>query len=76
MAEFKFEVEKELGVIQEDRNSKGMRLELNLVSFNDRKPKYDIRPWDVKHEMMGKGVSLSKAEVVKLKEILNGLDLD
>lgn len=73
---FKFEVEKELGAIQENRNAQGMRMELNLVSFNDRKAKYDIRPWDVKHEMMGKGISLSKEELVKLKEILNSLDLD
>ena len=75
MADFKFEIEKKIGALQENRNSKGMLLELNLVSFNDRRAKYDIRPWDENHTAMGKGVSLSKDELVKLKELLNGLDL-
>ena len=76
MAEFKVEIEKKIGALQDKRNSKGMLLELNLVSFNDRRAKYDIRPWDEAHATMGKGVSLSKDEVIKLKELLNGLDLD
>lgn len=38
MAEITFEITKELGVISE--NGKGMTRELNLVSWNDREPKY------------------------------------
>ena len=76
MAEFKFEIEKKIGTLQDKRNSKGMLLELNLVSFNcSEASSIDILP-DEAHATMGKGVSLSKDEVIKLKELLNGLDLD
>lgn len=37
-------------------------------------PKYDIRDWAPGHEKMGKGTTLSKEEVAKLKEILNGIE--
>ena len=32
--------------------------------------KYDIRDWAPEHEKMGKGVTLSEDEIVKLKELL------
>ena len=73
MAEFKYEVTKHIGVLSE--GSKGWRKELNLISWNDREPKYDIRDWAPGREKMGKGVTLSDAEVVELKQLLAGLDL-
>ena len=73
MAEIKFEITDKLGVIGE--GSKGWKKELNLISWNDRKAKADIRDWDETHEKMGKGVTLSKEELIKLKEILNDMDL-
>ncbi|QGR83548.1 hypothetical protein FOC36_02750 [Enterococcus gallinarum] len=45
-------------------------MELNLISWNDREPKYDIRDWAPEHEKMGKGVTLSVEELKKLREIL------
>lgn len=39
MAEFKYEITQELGVISEGKYN----IELNMVSWNDREPKYDIR---------------------------------
>ena len=42
MAEIKFEITKHLGVLSQ--STKGWTKELNLVSWNDREPKYDIRP--------------------------------
>ena len=51
MAEIKFEITDKLGVIGE--GSKGWKKELNLISWNDRKAKADIRDWDEKHEKMG-----------------------
>ena len=69
MAEFKFEIKKNVGVIA--ATSKGWTKEINLVSWNDREPKYDIREWDPTHEKMGKGVTLSKEEVLSLKKILD-----
>jgi len=74
MAEIKFQVVEELGVIGE--GSKGWKKELNLVSWNDRKAKADIRDWDETHTKMGKGITLSKADLIALKKLLNELDLD
>ena len=68
MADIKFEIKKELGVLSE--NSRGWRKELNLVSWNDAAPKYDIREWSPDHEKMGKGVTLTEEEFEKLREIM------
>ncbi|MCD5414425.1 MAG: hypothetical protein LR001_05415 [Clostridiales bacterium] len=73
MAEFKFEITSSLGVLSE--SAKGWTKEFNMVSWNERPPKYDLREWDPEHKKMAKGVTLTKEEVIKLKEILNKLDL-
>ena len=67
MAEIKFEIKQSIGVISE--GSKGWTKELNLVSWNDREPKYDIREWSPDHQKMGKGITMSREEV----EVLIGL---
>ena len=41
----------------------------NLISWNGREPKYDIRDWSPEHEKMGKGVTLSKDELEALREL-------
>lgn len=69
MSEIKYEIVKHLGVIAE--SSKGWTKELNLVSWNDREPKYDLREWSPDHQKMGKGVTLSNEEAGKLKKLLN-----
>jgi hypothetical protein len=74
MADLKYEIKKSLGVIGE--GTKGWKKEVNLVSWNDRKPKLDIRDWDETHEKMGKGVTLNKGEVEELKKLLETIDLD
>ena len=68
MADIKYEIKEELGTISE--NSKGWSKELNLISWNDGAPKYDIRDWAPDHEKMGKGVTLTKEEAVVLFELL------
>lgn len=73
MAEIKFEIQKNVGVLSE--GSKGWTKELNLISWNNREGKYDIREWDPEHVKMGKGVTLSKEELRKLRELLNGMEL-
>ncbi len=73
MAEIKYEIKETIGVLSE--NNKGWSKELNLISWNDRDAKFDVRDWSPEHEKMGKGVTLSKEELIKLKEILNGMDL-
>jgi hypothetical protein len=74
MAEITFEIKKHLGILGEDY--RGWTKEVNLVSWNNRKPKIDIRDWDPEHAKMGKGVTLSSEEVVKLKALLDELAMD
>lgn len=71
MADFKFEITQELGVLSESKS--GWTRELNLVSWNGAEPKYDIRDWSPNHEKMGKGISLNSTEIEKLKTILDKL---
>jgi len=72
MADIKFEITKHIGVLSE--GSKGWRKELNLISWNGREPKYDIRDWSSEHEKMGKGVTLSDVEISELKRLLAGVN--
>ncbi|ELC8441088.1 YdbC family protein [Clostridium perfringens] len=72
MAEIKYEIEKELGVISESK--KGWNKELNLISWNGREAKYDIRDWSEDHSKMGKGITLSLDEIKVLKNLLNSID--
>ncbi len=69
MAEIKYEIREKIGVISE--NEKGWTKELNLISWNDREPKYDIRDWNEGHDRMGKGITLTSEEIASLREILN-----
>lgn len=73
MADIKFEIEKELGSISE--SPKGWTKELNLISWNGKDAKYDLRDWAPEHDKMGKGVTLSVEELKKLKELLNSIEL-
>lgn len=53
--------------------SKGWTKELNLVSWNDREPKYDLREWDSENKKMGKGITLTADELKKLRDIFIGI---
>ena len=68
MSDFNYEVTKHIGVLSE--GSKGWQKELNLISWNGREPKYDIRDWAPERTKMGKGVTLSDAEVAELVRLL------
>lgn len=69
MSEIKYEIIKNIGVLS--KSASGWMKEVNLISWNDREPKYDIRDWSADHSKMGKGVTLSKEELSALKELLN-----
>lgn len=56
MADIKYEIKEAIGVQSE--NSKRWTEELNLISWNVREPKYDIREWAPEHKKMGKRVTL------------------
>ena len=68
MADLKFEITEHIGVISS--NEKGWSKELNLVSWNDRDPKYDLRDWSADHTKMSKGITLTKEEISTLKNML------
>ena len=74
MAEIQFSIEKELGVLGD--GTKAWNKELNLVAWNGRQAKADIRDWNPSHEKMGKGITLTKGELRALKGLLNAIDID
>lgn len=71
MAEIKYDIIKTLAILSE--GSKGWKKELNLISWNEREPKYDIREWSEEHEKMRKGVTFTLPELQALKDALNKL---
>ena len=73
MSEIKYEIVKKVGSLSS--SASGWAKELNLISWNDREPKYDLRDWSADHEKMGKGVTMSKEELITLRELLNSMDL-
>ena len=73
MSEIKFEIIKKIGVLS--KSASGWSKELNLIRWNERNPKYDIREWSPDGEKNGKGVTLSKEELVALKELLNKIEM-
>lgn len=74
MAELKFEITENIGVLSE--NAKGWTKELNKVSWNEREPKYDLREWNPDHTRMGKGITLTEEEVETLRKLLNGEEIE
>jgi len=73
MADITVEIVQEIGVLSE--SGRGWTKELNLVSWNGREPKYDLREWSPEHEKMSKGITLTREEARKLRDYLNGIDL-
>ena len=71
MAEFSYEIVEEIAVLSE--NAKGWRKELNLVSWNERPPKFDLRDWAPNHEKMGKGITLTNEEFETLRDTLKSM---
>jgi len=71
--DFSFEIIEKLGVFSE--NKTGWTMELNTVSWGGRPPKYDIRSWSPDHLKMGKGVTMTKEEIIALKKLMVETDL-
>jgi hypothetical protein len=72
MSEIKYEILKQVGVLS--RSASGWTKELNLVSWNEREAKYDLRDWSPDRKRRGKGVTLSVEELLALKEMLATLE--
>ena len=50
---------------------KSWNKEINLVSWNGRPPKLDIRSWQRDHKKCGKGIALTREEAEALHKLLN-----
>lgn len=57
------------------KSEKGWSKELNLISLHGSEPKYDVRDWSLDRQKMSKGTSLSREELIVLKELLKNIDL-
>jgi hypothetical protein len=73
MSEIKYEIIKRIGVLS--KSASGWTKEVNLISWNDRDAKYDIREWSPDRERRGKGVTLSTEEMTALKKLLSTIEL-
>lgn len=69
MVSFDFSIMEHIGTVSEAKS--GWKRELNLVSWNGREPKFDLRDWSPDHTKMGKGVTLTNEEIDGLRELLN-----
>lgn len=73
MDKISYEVVEHLAVLSE--SPKGWKKELNLVSWNNRPPKFDIREWSPDHTKMSKGLTFNNAELAQLKKVLSEIDV-
>lgn len=73
MKPLNYQIEKHFGVLSEAAS--GWSKELNHISWNERPAKYDIRDWDPDHQKMGKGITLTREELIALRDLLNQLSL-
>lgn len=73
MAEIKYDIVEKMAVLSENGD---WTKELNLVSWNDRPAKFDLRDWNHEEGKMRKGITLSNEECKSLKEALNDITID
>ena len=69
MRDFNYEIKKRLGILSQNGEK---TLELNLVSYNGREPKIDLRRWDRNggEEKLLKGLTMTNEEAAALFEAL------
>lgn len=73
MDDITYEIVMQIGVLSQSNS--GWTKELNLISWNGRPPKYDLRDWSPGHEKLGRGVTLSREEMLALRDLLNSWEL-
>lgn len=72
MGAFSYNIDQALGILSQSEDGK-YTTEVNMISYNDKRPKLDIRRWNKKDGKMLKGVALDWEETQKLVEILQEL---
>ena len=73
MSEIQYEIIQQFGLLS--TSASGWSKQLNLISWNDREPKFDIRDWSADGSKMGKGVTLTRDELSALREVLNNMEI-
>ena len=68
MKEIQYEIVKEIAVLS--ASDSGYTKEINLISWNGREPKYDIRSFSPNRGKCGKGITLNADEAAALLEAL------
>lgn len=66
-----YRIVRPLGVLSEKDN---VTTELNLISYNNYKPKLDLRKWETKEDgtkFLQRGLTLTDAEAKELKKALD-----
>ena len=65
MPEIKYGITEHLGVISER--------EVNMISWNGREPKIDVRDWSPDHSKMSKGLTFTVDEIKELTKLVENL---
>ena len=73
MDDINYEIVMQIGVLSQ--SGSGWTKELNLISWSGRAPKYDLRDWAPGHQKMGRGVTLTREELLALRDLLNSWEL-
>lgn len=68
-----FNIVESLGVLSTSTN--GWTKEVNIVSWNDRPAKLDIRDWNPDHNKMSRGIGLNATETAGLYELLQNTEI-
>jgi len=68
--DFSFEIVRHVGVLS--TSPRGWTREVNIVSWNAKPARLDIRDWAPDHDKMSRGVALNGLETEQLKVILSG----
>lgn len=67
MAEITYDIVKHIGTVP---TSNAWEVQLNSISWNHRKPNFDLRKWNTETDKMSKGITLSEDELRGVYEIL------
>ena len=68
MKEIQYEIVKKIAVLS--MSDSGYTKEINLISWNGKEPKYDIRNFSPNREKCGKGITLTTDEAAALLKAL------
>lgn len=68
MSDIQYEIKKEIAVLS--KNDSGYTKEINLISWNGKELKYDVRSFSPNREKCGKGITLTANEAAALLEAL------